>query len=300
MRNITLVIALLLCATCWAYAQRTIQGTVKDEAGEPLIGATVFVKGTSTGTIADIEGKYSLTIPNGSTIVVFSYTGFETQEIEVGNTSEINVVLVEGTSNLSELVVVGYGEQIKSELTGNIVKVKGEQIANVPVSSVEMALQGKTPGVVVEGLNGKPGQATRIRIRGAASINASNQPLIVLDGVPMSTSLSSGGVPINPLADLNPNDIASFDILKDASAAAIYGARGANGVILITTKSGTLGKLKVDVGFQTGFSQPSGSREWLNAEEYIEYFTEAAQNLDADEGNTPGGFTWLGFVQGTI
>ena len=303
MRNITLIVALFLCATCWAYAQRTIQGTVKDESGEPLIGATIFVKGTSTGTTADIEGKYSLTIPEGTTIVVFSYTGFESQEIEVGTDNVIDVVLVEGISSLSEVVIVGYGEQIKSELTGNIVKVKGEQIENVPVPSVEMALQGKTAGVVVEGLNGKPGQATRIRIRGASSITASNQPLVVVDGVPLSANNASGdgdSPPLNPLADINPNDIASIDILKDASAAAIYGSRAANGVIIITTKSGAVGKPKVNLTFQAGFSGPSGRREWLNAEEYVEILMEGARNANIVDGADPETGFWTGFVEGRL
>ncbi|MEO1655525.1 MAG: SusC/RagA family TonB-linked outer membrane protein, partial [Bacteroidota bacterium] len=282
-----------------SYAQRTIRGTVTDDEGEPLVGANVYLKGTTLGVATDINGQYRLNSPNNTGTLVISYTGFETQEVELGSSDVIDISLALSSEGLSEVVVVGYGTQIKSDLTGNIVRVKSEQIQNVPVSSVELALQGKTPGVVVEGLNGKPGQVTRIRIRGASSISANNQPLVVIDGVPMSTNNSSGGVPINPLADINPNDIASVDVLKDASAAAIYGSRGSNGVIIITTKSGTSGKPQINVNLQVGFSQPSGRRDWLNAQEYVEYLREAARNLDADEGRTdPNAFTWLGFVEG--
>lgn len=196
------------------------------------------------------------------------------------------------------MVVVGYGTQIKSTVTGNIAKVSGEDLEDLPVTSVEQTLQGKSAGVFIESVNGKPGAQMRVRIRGSASVTASNQPLYVIDGIPVTTqSQNISGADLNPLADLNFNDIESVEILKDASAAAIYGSRAANGVILITTKQGKSGKTRVEAGYQFGFSNPTGRREFLNAEEYIELFTEAAVNLDEIEGNTPDGFNWKDWVE---
>lgn len=272
-----LSITLLLFSTLVAFSQRAVTGTITDNTGEPLVGASILVKGTTTGAVTDFEGKFELTVPDGSNTLVVSYTGFNTAELELGVSNVLDVVLEEAVSQLSEIVVVGYGTQIKSTLTGNIAKLSGESIENTPVASVEQTLQGKTAGVFVEATNGKPGGAIRVRIRGSSSITASNQPLYVIDGIPITTaSQNQSGAPLNPLADLNFNDIESIEILKDASAAAIYGSRAANGVVLITTKQGKEGKTRIDVNFQSGFSNPTGYREFLNSEQFISYFRQAA------------------------
>lgn len=282
-----------------ALAQRTITGSVSSE-GEPLIGATVQLKGTSIGTVTDLDGNYSITVPSDAQTLVFSYTGYGTREIELGVSNVVDVELSVGVSQLSEVVVVGYGTQIKSTLTGNIAKVDGEAIEGLPVPSVEQALQGRSAGVFIESSNGKPGGAVRVRVRGSSSIGASNQPLYVLDGIPLTTeSQNLSGAALNPLADLNFNDVASIEILKDASAAAIYGSRAANGVVLITTKKGQAGKTVINLDMQTGFSQETNRREFMNADEYITYFTEAANNSDDLEGvpyDDPN--SWTQFVFG--
>jgi TonB-dependent starch-binding outer membrane protein SusC len=299
MKQFLLLIALLFAMAGSAFAQRSISGKITSEDGEALIGATVVAKGTTVGTTTDSEGSYSLELPQGTTALVISYTGFKTTEITVGASNVVDVTLDIEASQLSEVLVVGYGTQIKSTLTGNIAKVSGEEIQGLPVTSVEQALQGRTAGVFIESVNGKPGSAVRVRVRGSSSIGASNQPLYVVDGVPITTaSQNISGASLNPLADLNFNDIESVEILKDASAAAIYGSRAANGVVLITTKRGKEGKTAFDVDFQTGFSNPTNKRDFLNADQYVTYFTEAANNSDDLEG-TPydDRGSWTTFVK---
>jgi TonB-linked SusC/RagA family outer membrane protein len=277
MRKMLLLFALVFTVMGNAWAQRIITGTVTDEGGEPLIGASVFAKGTTLGTVTDIDGTYSLQVSAEVTTLVFSYTGYASKEVGLGASNVVDVALEESVTQLSEIVVVGYGTQIKSTLTGNIAKLGGDKIENLPVPSVEQALQGRTSGVFVEAVNGKPGGAVRVRIRGASSITASNQPLYVIDGIPVTTeSQNNSGAALNPLADLNFNDVESIEILKDASAGAIYGSRAANGVVLITTKKGKQGKTRVEANFQTGFSRPTGKREFLNTDEYLELFNRAA------------------------
>ncbi len=174
--------------------------------------------------------------------------------------------LVPGENTLSEIVVVGYGQASKRELTSSVVKVKGAEIANIPVPNFNQALQGRAAGVFVESNNGKVGEGVKVRIRGQGSVNASNSPLYVVDGIPIST----GGISGNALADINFNDVESFDILKDAAATAIYGSRAANGVILITTKKGRSGKPVFTVGTQYGTNHPTNKRGFLNSAEYVE------------------------------
>lgn len=266
-------------STISVLAQQSVSGKVIDrESGEPLIGATITVKGTKIGTLTNTDGFYSLKVVEGNNVLVISYTGFRKVEEEINGRSEINIQLETDAAALDEVVVVGYGTQIKSQLTGNIAKVRADAIQNTPVPTIEQSLQGRAAGVFVEANNGKPGGAIRMRIRGSSSITASNQPLFVVDGVPINSDPvndpSDAG--LNPLADLNFNDIESVDILKDASAAAIYGSRGANGVVLITTKKGQAGKGKINFNFQTGTSQPTRYRDFLNAQQYLSYYRQAA------------------------
>ncbi len=274
---------LLLCfsfvfvlSSVWAQ-ERVILGRVTaTEDGSSLPGVNVVLKGTTTGTVTDADGKYSISVPVSGSTLVFSFIGLKTTEVATGERSVVDIQLESDAKQLSEVVVVGYGSQIRQDLTGNIASVKGSAINSMPVASFDQALQGQAAGVFVEAGNGKLGQGIKVRIRGASSVSASNEPLYVVDGVPItSQNLSSSTAATNPLVDINTNDIESVDILKDASAAAIYGSRAANGVVLITTKRGKTGKTNFNVGYFAGVSSPTGHREWLNTAEYVELFTEA-------------------------
>ncbi|MGE5945057.1 MAG: SusC/RagA family TonB-linked outer membrane protein, partial [Flavobacteriales bacterium] len=221
-----------------ANAQKTVSGTVTDEAGVPMLGVNVIVKGTTTGTNTDFDGKYSLSVSGNSAILVFSYLGYVTKELAVGSQSVINITLDPDVAALNEVVVIGYGTQRRESVTGSVATVKGEDLGQVQAANFQQALQGRAAGVQISTTSTRPGENnTRIRIRGNRSLNndannTQNDPLIVLNGIPFFGGLN----------DINMNDIESLDILKDASATAIYGSRGANGVILITTKSGKKGQ----------------------------------------------------------
>jgi TonB-dependent SusC/RagA subfamily outer membrane receptor len=209
--------------------QSSISGTVTDEAGDPLPGVTVIIKGTTQGTVTNSDGNFSITnLPEGA-ILAFSFVGMLTQEIVVGTQTEIKVIMVTDAIGLEEVVAIGYGTVKKSDLTGSVGSMKAAEIAKQPVVRVDQALQGRIAGVQVSSTSGAPGSGSSIRIRGGNSINAGNEPLYVIDGF-------IGGGDLNAI---NPNDIESVEVLKDASATAIYGSRGSNGVILITTKRGT-------------------------------------------------------------
>jgi TonB-linked SusC/RagA family outer membrane protein len=283
MRRVLLFFLALLFLNSALYAQRRqITGKVisaDDNQGVP--GVNVVVKSTTTGTTTDMDGKYSIEAERG-TILVFSFVGLQTKEVTVGDQSVIDVTLGQDSRQLSEVVVVGYGTQEKRDLTGNIAQVSSTAIQNVPVASIEQGLQGKASGVFIESQNGKLGQGIKVRIRGASSVSASNQPLYVIDGIPItSESQSSNGAETNPLADLNFNDVASVEVLKDASASAIYGSRAANGVVLITTKRGKSGKTNFTLNYFSGASRETGRRQFLNAAQYIDVETQAAQRAAA-------------------
>ncbi|MEO1438674.1 MAG: TonB-dependent receptor plug domain-containing protein, partial [Bacteroidota bacterium] len=242
----TSVLVLLLAMTSFAVAQKTVSGVVTDaETGEPLIAASVSVKGTTQGVSTGLDGDYSIDV-EGDAVLVFSYIGYSEQEIRVGDQTEINVALNEG-EDLDEVVVVGYGTVKREDVTGSITTITSKDFNQGVISSPEQLLQGRAAGVQVTTNSGEPGGGINIRIRGTSSVRSGNNPLFVVDGVPLSGSnISSGGQDVgagessarNPLNFLNPADIESIDILKDASATAIYGSRGANGVVIITTKSG--------------------------------------------------------------
>ncbi|MGB5821979.1 MAG: TonB-dependent receptor [Saonia sp.] len=242
-----------------------VSGTVSDASG-PLPGASVVVKGTTNGTQTDFDGNYTLSDVGSDATLVFSYIGFSTQEIAVNGQTTINVVLQEDASELDEVVVVGYGTQTRRTAVGAVESVKSEEFNKGVIVNPQQLIQGKTAGVQISATTGEPGAAVNVRIRGTASVRANNNPLYVVDGVPLSggnTSGAAGGgntdigtaAALDPLSFLNPNDIASIDILKDASATAIYGSRGANGVVLITTKSGVSGKsvLEFSSSFSVGY-----------------------------------------------
>ena len=282
-KRLQLCVSMLMIAfSTVTYGQYVnVSGVVTSSGDElPLVGVSVVVKGTSKGTISDIDGKYSISAPEKSTLV-FSFVGFAPIEQVLDGKTTVNVMLKPGADLLNEVVVTGYGSQIKRELTGNIARLKGKDIENMPVSSVDQALQGKAAGVYVNAGGGKLGQAVTVRIRGNSSISASSQPLYVVDGTPVTTgNLGNYGGGTNPLADINPNDIESMEILKDASAGAIYGARAANGVVLITTKRGKSGKTNVSANFQTGTSEATKRVPFLNAAEFETFYRQAAGYRD--------------------
>lgn len=239
-----LVCLMGLAMTQGLYAQGTVTGSVKDSNGEPLIGATVLLSGTSKGTVTDFDGNYTLdNVEAGSLQLIASYTGYqdqiETVIVENGKTTTLNFSLGEDVEVLEEVVVIGYGSVKKEDATGVVARVTDKNFNKGAIVSPENLLSGKVAGVQITSNNGAPGEGTKIRIRGGTSINASNEPLYVIDGVPIDNEGFAGGR--NPLNFLNPSDIESFTVLKDASAAAIYGSRGANGVIIITTKKGKSG-----------------------------------------------------------
>ena len=237
--------------------QKTVSGKVTDENGASITGTNVSVKGTTVGTMTDADGKYKLTVPENATTLVISFVGYVSQEITIGNQSVINVVLISDNLAISEIVVVGYGQQRKSDITGAISSVKGQELVQLPMQRVDQALQGRAAGVLVLNTAGAPGANTTIRVRGMNSINGGNDALIVIDGL-------QGG----NLNALNPNDIESIEILKDASATAIYGSMGANGVILITTKSGKKGKPTIDYSFSYGSQTIRHKLELMSAADY--------------------------------
>ena len=265
-------------------AGKTIKGVINDEQGETIIGASVIIKGEDTGTTSDMDGRFTLEAPEGA-ILVISYIGYHTQEVKVRKRSLLRVVLKEDNQLLDEVVVVGYGTVKKSDLTGAVSGVSNRQYKNQPVQRVENILQGRTPGVEVTATSGMPGASMKVRVRGTTSINKSSDPLYVIDGI-----ISSSG-----LDGINPSDIQSMEILKDASSTAIYGSRGSNGVILITTKQGSEGKAQVTFDASIGLSTVRKQYDLLNAYEYATALNDirgsstiSAEDLAAYKNGTKG------------
>lgn len=282
MKRIILIAFICLGVLQYSYSQTKITGKVSSEEGETLPGVSVVVKGTTQGTVTDIDGSYSISVPSDASTLVFSFVGMNTQEVSINGKSVIDVQMSADIKQLSEVVIVGYGTQKKKDITSAVSTIDTDEIQNVPASySFDGAIQGKTAGLNVSSSSATPGSAINVNIRGVTSINASSQPLYVVDGVPIVTgnnsALNSNIQPINPLADINPNDIESISVLKDASAAAIYGSRGANGVIIITTKRGTAGKTKFNVGYYTGISEISNTPELMTSQEWISFMNAAAE-----------------------
>ncbi|HLL44045.1 MAG TPA: TonB-dependent receptor [Segetibacter sp.] len=260
----------------FVHAQTRISGKVIDEkSNAPISGATVSVKNnTNISTSTAQDGSFTISAPANSRLVI-SFVGYRPVEIAASAASS-PVRLSAGEATLSEVVVVGYGSRLKRDVTGSVTKIAAREVNNTPATSFETAIQGRASGVLVQQQNGKLGQGINIRIRGASSVSAGNEPLYVVDGIPViSSNLSSNEAPTNALADLNMNDIASIDILKDASATAIYGSQGSNGVVLITTKRGRTGTSKIEVNYYTGMQKPTGKREFLNAQQYIDFFRQS-------------------------
>lgn len=257
---------------------RTVKGRVLSaEDKEPLIGATVKIPGTSIGVVTDIDGNFSLEVPDKDKTLVIEFLGMSTLTAKIPANGVLNVSLHPDTQRLDEVVVTGYGNFSKSSFTGSANTLRGDLLKNVPVVSVEQKLQGMTPGVSISGNSGQPGANQSIRIRGMGSFNASKEPLFVIDGVPVTSGSLSGGSAdaaymnnskTNIMSTLNPSDIENITVIKDAAAASLYGSRAANGVILITTKKGTKGRAKATLKMDGGFSNAAVEfRPTLNGEQ---------------------------------
>lgn len=294
MRKVLLLsFALLFALTNVALAQsRAISGKVlAAENGQPLPGVNVVVKGTTIGTFTGADGSYTVNVPNENAVILYSFLGYMPQEISTAGKSTINVSLREDSKTLSEVVITGYGVQEKRELTGSAAVLSGKTIENLPVQSFDRALQGRAAGVQVTAASGQPGGAINVRIRGVGSINAGSQPLYIVDGVQVASGGTSGYASSNALASINPNDIESIEVLKDAAAASIYGAQAANGVVLITTKRGKSGKTKFNVSVQEGAVEAIKTLDVLTASEFSQLRYESLYNRYGATYTT-GGKTW--------
>ncbi len=294
----TVFITLLLCSVISHAQQRVITGRVIDpKDGSPVVGATVQAKGTRIATQTGTDGSYQLSVDATVTTLVVSSSGFETQEINVAGRTTADVNLVINNASLGEVIVVGYGVQRKKEITGAISKVSSEKLTSIPVPSFEAALQGKAPGVQVIQGNGLAGSGSVIRVRGVGSISAGGDPLYVIDGIPIVSDPflrgNSGAMNQNPLSSLNPADIESVEILKDAGATGIYGSRGANGVILITTKRGKSGKPSFNYSNKLGIANAAMRPKFVNGSEWLQLRQEAWNNSGhTGQAPLPGTLTW--------
>jgi TonB-linked SusC/RagA family outer membrane protein len=271
-----------LCLSTTAYSQFTVSGTITDNEGTTVIGASILVQGTNSGTVTDFDGNYSLQVPRNQAVLVISYTGFATQEIEVTSQDPtVNIIMSPSAELLQEVVVTGYGETALNNFSGSAAKVDIDRVATVPRTNFQESLDGNVAGLQVAQGSGQPGAFQNVQIRGLGSINASATPLYVIDGVPVFTgNIGNESSTSTPLSGLNPQDIADIQVLKDASATSIYGSRAANGVIVITTKRGTSGRSSINANVQTGFSDVSLSDKLrpLNSDEYLELIREGLVN----------------------
>ena len=258
----TVFIVLLLLANLSLMAQQTITGVVKDTGGQPMSGVTVVVTGTAAGTITGVDGKYTLPVPAGATTLRFSFIGYTNLEVPISGKSVIDATLQQAVNEMSEVVVVGYGTQKRTTVTGAITSVSSKELTSVPVTTADQALQGRAAGVTIVN-NGSPGTAPTVRVRGLSTMN-SNDPLFVIDGV-----VSNG------MGNLNPNDIESVEVLKDASTTAIYGSLGSHGVIMVTTKKGKAGKTVIDFDSYAGQQWNNKRYDLMNVDQYIQYASSA-------------------------
>jgi TonB-linked SusC/RagA family outer membrane protein len=262
----------------WILAQNiTVKGTVSDDGG-PVIGATVKMKGATTGSVTDLDGKYTISVKPGSTLQV-SYLGYQTQEVKIGNRTTINVVLKTDEEMLNEVVVVGYGQMKRADVTGSVVSINEKAVERSVPTSIDQVLQGRAAGVQIQANSGTPGASTSIHIRGINSLNATNQPIFVIDGVVVDAAGVDTNDPLssnNPLASINPSDIVSMDVLKDASATAIYGARASNGVIMITTKRGKAGEATITYDGYVGWQEQAKKLDMMNLQQYATHHNARA------------------------
>ena len=292
-KRLTVFLAALLLTAVGAMAQMQVSGTVVSQDNEPVVGATVMVVGTQVGTATNVDGKFNLTCPKGHELLRITYVGME--PIEVTARPNMRIVLTDEQSSLDEVVVVAYGTQRREAKTGSITSVSAADIADIPAISVDKMLSGKLAGVQVTQNSGQPGSASQIRIRGISSINAGSGPLYVIDGIPINSGDDSYFTNTsNPIAMLNPGDIDNITVLKDAAAASVYGSRAANGVILITTKSGKEGKSTLTVRAKFGMSQLANDNNFgvMNGQELLEFHRDAVRNAGRNPDDPTGGATY--------
>ncbi|GGM96329.1 SusC/RagA family TonB-linked outer membrane protein [Dyadobacter beijingensis] len=275
-KRITMFIAMILAAVTLANAQEiVVKGVIRDQQNQTLPGASVLVKGTQSGTVTDVDGNYSIGVPNEQAVLVVSFIGYGTQEIAVGNRTQIDVTLGADQKTLNEIVVIGYGTQKRGDVTTSIASVDTKDIEERPILQAAQALQGKAAGVQVTQPSGKPGSALSIRVRGATSVQAGNEPLYVVDGVPTMDT-----------RDLNVNDIESIQVLKDASSAAIYGARASNGVVIVTTKRGKANQSQINFAAYYGISNMAKKINVLNPQQYADLMNEMGHNVTVGSETT--------------
>jgi TonB-linked SusC/RagA family outer membrane protein len=300
MRKLYLLFAGIVFFAMQAMAQRTVTGKVTDEKGNPVANASVVVKGTTTGTITKPDGTFSLSVSSKAKALIFSSVDMTTKEVIIGNDNVVNISLSAEDKLMSEVVVTGYGTQRKKEVTGNISTIKGPVLADKPVQSFDQALAGRATGVQITVPNGVLNTPPVFRIRGTNSISLSSYPLIVVDGVPSPVGdFSSSSAAGNALASINPNDIESIDIAKDAASTAIYGSRAANGVVFITTKKGKAGKARISYSGSMSWTKVYGVPEVLNAQQYTDYKNMAAANNGGVNSTNPAGANYVHFALAT-
>ncbi len=281
---ITFMFVSALATESWAQTRSVTGKVTSAEDGSTLPGVNVILKGTTTGTVTDIDGNYRVTVPEDGGTLVFSFIGFATQEVVVGARSVVDIQMESDVEQLGEVVVVGYGTQNRRDITGSIATVDDAAIRNQPVQSFDQALSGRLAGVQITNTSGLLADGVTVRIRGVNSISNSSQPLFVVDGVPLNNRTnvnvfnSGDGTRYNPMADINPNDIASMEVLKDAAASAIYGSRAANGVVLITTKRGVAGTNRITYDVTTGWNEASNRPDMLNGDDFVAIQNEKARN----------------------
>jgi len=304
MKKFTFFLVLLLSAGLRSLMAQDVQvqGRVTgSEDGLPVPGAYVIIKGTQTGTSTDVDGNYSFTVPADATLV-FSSVGMKSREIVVGGSSMIDVVLAPDIIGMEEVIVVGYTSVRKEANTGAVNVVKSERLKDVPEVSFDKMLSGKIPGVTINASSGQPGASTQIRVRGITSLTAGNEPLIVVDGSPvMQGDLTFFTNTSNALSSINPNDVESVTLLKDASATSIYGSRGANGVLIITTKSGQQGKSRIDFRASFGMSKLANDNGYgvMTPEELVTYMRDAVNNVGLDPDDQGNGRYYVPASLGT-
>lgn len=290
-RKINLFLLTLFLSECFlGFSQgqtKTVTGTVNDEIGIPLSGVNIILQDDeSIGTSTDFDGNFEITVTDQATLVISSL-GYETQSVPIGTDTEITITMQPSANELDELVVIGYGTKKKRDLTGSIESISSDEIGKTSNQDIVSILQGRAAGVEVTSNSGAPGGGMSIRVRGNSSLNSGNSPLYVVDGIPVESnslsSLNGDNAGLNPLADINPNDIESIEVLKDASSTAIYGSRAANGVILITTKRGHPGEAQIDVDLSYGLSQITRKLDVLNASQYRQVIMDSYLNMDTPE-----------------
>lgn len=300
---VTMLLCVVFAVTQTVAQTRTIKGKVTDTKSNPVSNASVVVKGSTTGTTTDANGDFSINVPATAKSLVISSLNFTSQEVVIGKNTTVAVSLVSTAQDLQEVVVVGYGTQKKANLTGSIAIVKAADIESLPFSSVDKALQGKVAGLQSVATSGQPGASQNIIIRGISTINGTSDPLWVIDGVPVNTGdVSRLQTTANLLSTLNPNDIESISVLKDAASQSIYGSRAANGVIVVTTKKGKIGKTRFRFDTEVGQSdqayQNSKYRP-LNAQQYLDITKEGLVNLGVSQATIDGTLNALGRGNGT-